>query len=89
MCLRNNLGEVAIIGRGVLLGLSRQGTGLWLLGAVVIWLSAAGYSLADKIVLMDGDIIEGVITKQDRSVVVLEHGDLGRLEIARSRIKSV
>ncbi|MFB0520496.1 MAG: hypothetical protein ACETWD_03590 [Desulfatiglandales bacterium] len=62
---------------------------LQLLGSVVIWLLASTCSLADKIVLTDGDTTEGIITKQGRSVVVLEHSDLGRMEIPRSRIKSL
>jgi len=60
-----------------------------LLGAVVVWLLAAACSRADKIVLMDGDVIEGVIAKQSDSLVVLQHSDLGRMEIDRSRIKSL
>jgi len=69
--------------------LPRQIFRLQLLAAVSIWLMASTYSLADKIVLTDGDIIEGVITKQGRSIVVLEHSDLGRMEIPKSRIKSL
>jgi len=68
--------------------LSRQISRLQL-GAVLIWLLASTCSRADKIILTDGDIIEGVITKQDRSAVVLEHRDLGRMEISRSRIRSL
>ncbi|MGB2862094.1 MAG: DUF481 domain-containing protein, partial [Sedimentisphaerales bacterium] len=59
-----------------------------LLAAAFIWLMASTHGLADKIVLTDGDIIEGVITKQGRSAVVLEHSDLGRMEIPRDRIAS-
>ena len=55
----------------------------------VIWLMASTCALADRIILTDGDIIEGVITKQDRSSVVLEHSDLGSMEIQRSRIRSL
>ena len=60
-----------------------------LMGAAVIWLMASTCALADKIILTDGDIIEGVITRQGRSAVVLQHSDLGRMEIPRSRIKSL
>lgn len=59
------------------------------LGVVVIFLLASTCSYADKVVLTGGDIMEGVITKQSRSSVVLEHSDLGRMEIPRSRIKSL
>jgi len=62
---------------------------LQLLVTAVIWLITSTCTLADKIVLTDGDVIEGVITKQGRSAVVLEHSDLGRMEIPRGRIKSV
>ncbi|UCC96907.1 MAG: DUF481 domain-containing protein [Phycisphaerales bacterium] len=60
---------------------------LQLLAAV--WLMVSTCCLADKIVLTDGDVIEGVITKQGRSAVVLEHSDLGRMEVPRSRIRSL
>jgi len=62
---------------------------LQLLAAAFIWLMTSTYGLADKIILTDGDVIEGVITKQGRSAVVLQHSDLGRMEIPKSRIKSL
>jgi len=86
---KNNPSEKRILGRRASFHLSGQLLGLQLLGAVVIWLSASTCSLADKVVLTDGDIIEGTITKQDRSSVVLEHSDLGSMEIPRSRIQSL
>jgi len=70
------------------LRLSRRRSRLQL-RAVLIWLLASTCSRADKIILTDGDIIEGVITQQSRSVVVMEHGDLGRMEIPTNRIKSL
>jgi RNase P/RNase MRP subunit p29 len=57
--------------------------------AAVIWLLAAAFCRADRVVLVGGDIIEGTVTKQTKSGVVLEHEDLGRIEIPRSRIESV
>ena len=60
-----------------------------LLVIVAIWFLASNCSRADKVFLIDGDIIEGVITKQGSAIVVLEHSDLGRMEIPRSRIKSL
>jgi putative salt-induced outer membrane protein YdiY len=78
-----------MLGGRVFFPLSGQVLGLQLLGAVVIWLLASSCSLADRIVLTDGDIIEGVITKQGRSSVILEHHDLGSMEIPRIRIKSL
>ncbi|MHC4322678.1 MAG: DUF481 domain-containing protein [Planctomycetota bacterium] len=56
---------------------------------MVILLLASTSSHADKIVLNDGDVIEGVVTKQDLTSIVLEHTDLGRMVIPRSRIKSL
>ena len=89
MSCKINLGKELIPKRRSLFDLSRQMSELQLLVAVAIWLMASTCSRADKIVLTDGDIIEGVITKQGRSTVILEHSDLGRMEIPRSRIKSL
>jgi putative salt-induced outer membrane protein YdiY len=71
------------------LRLSGQISGLQFLGAVIIWLLASSCGHADKVVLTNGDIIEGVVTKQGRSSIVLEHSDLGSVEIPRSRIRSL
>ena len=78
-----------IMKRRYLFKLSRQMFRLQLLVAALIWLMVPTCTHADKIILADGDIIEGVITRKGRSVVVLEHSDLGRMEILRSRIKSL
>jgi hypothetical protein len=59
------------------------------LAAVVILLLTSAYSRADKVILSDGDVLEGVVTRQDRTSIVLEHGDLGRMVIPRSRIKTL
>ena len=84
-----NLPERQILRRRAFLHLSGQGLRFRLLVIAVIWLLASDCSFADKVFLIDGDIIEGVITKQDNATVVLEHSDLGRMEIPRSRIKSL
>lgn len=89
MCCKIYLAKEPILKRRYLFHLSGQMFRLQLLAAVSIWLMASTCSLADKIILTDGDIIEGVITKQGRSVVVLQHSDLGRMEIPRNRIKSL
>ena len=60
---QDNLDEELMIELRLLFHLSRQMSGLQLLGAVVIWLMVSTYGLADKIVLTDGDIIEGVQCK--------------------------
>lgn len=49
----------------------------------------ASHGYADKVVLVGGDVMEGTVTKQTNSVVVLEHPDLGRIEIPRNRVASV
>jgi putative salt-induced outer membrane protein YdiY len=81
--------EKQILRRRTFFHLSGQGFMFRLLAAAAIWFMASTSSRADKVFLVDGDVIEGVITKQGRSSVVLEHSDLGRLEISRSRIKSI
>jgi len=48
-----------------------------------------GVCLADEIELVGGDVIEGDVVLQDESTIVLDHNDLGRLEIPREKIKSV
>ena len=63
--------------------------GLQFVGAVVISLLVAAFGRADQVVLVGGDVIEGTITKQTKSGVVLEHDDLGRMTIPRSRIETV
>ena len=60
-----------------------------ILTAIVIWLLATACAHADKIILKNGNVLVGVITKQGRTSVVLEHSDLGRMEILRSRIESM
>jgi hypothetical protein len=86
VCPNKNLTKGAILRKRDPFRLSGQVSRFQLLGAAVIWLLASTCSLADTVVLTGGDIIEGVITKQSRSTVVLEHCDLGRLEIPRERI---
>jgi len=89
MCPEKNITEGATPSRKDPFRLSGHMSRLQLLWAAAIWLLASTCSLADTVVLTGGDIIEGVITKQNRSAVVLEHCDLGRLEIPRERINSL
>lgn len=69
--------------------LVRHGRGLQLAVLAAIGLFAASHGYADKVVLVGGDIMEGTVTKQTNSVVVLEHNDLGRIEIPRNRVESI
>jgi putative salt-induced outer membrane protein YdiY len=89
MCCQNSLSGEPMTGRRAVFQSSQQNSRLQLWGLVLIWLLTATCSRADKIVLMGGDVIEGVITQQRNDAVVLEHSDLGRMEIPRSRIKSL
>ncbi|MHC4117984.1 MAG: DUF481 domain-containing protein [Planctomycetota bacterium] len=68
---------------------SRRTLELRFLTALAFLLLAAASSRADKVVLSGGDVIEGTVTRQSRFVVVIEHEDLGRMEIPRGRIESV
>jgi hypothetical protein len=61
--------------------------GVWSIVAIALLTST--YSLADKVVLTDGDTLEGIVTKQGLFSVILEHTDLGRTEIPKDRIKSI
>jgi len=89
MHFQKNLNEEWISEWRAFFQISRQMFRLQLLVTAFIWLMASTCTHADKIILTDGDVIEGVITKQGRSAVVLEHSDLGRMEIPKSRIKSL
>ena len=57
--------------------------------AIIVCLLASSYVGADEVVLVGGDVIRGKITKQNDFGIVLDHNDLGRLEIQKNRIKSV
>ena len=63
--------------------------GLRFLAIMWMCLSVPSWTGADEVTLVSGSVIEGRITKQSDSGVVLEHEDLGQLEIRSSRIKSI
>ena len=84
-----NLSEGPILRWRIYFHLSGPKSALRFLATIIILLLTSAYSRADKVVLNDGDVIEGVITKQSRTSVVLEHSDLGRMVIPRNRIKSL
>ena len=56
---------------------------------VIVCFFASSYAGADEVVLVGGDVICGKITEQNDLGIVLDHNDLGRLEIPRDRIISV
>jgi len=89
LCDKKQLTDEPMPRKNSFLHVSEKAVRFRLLVIVAIWFLASNCSRADKVFLVDGDIIEGVITKQGRSTVVLEHSDLGRMEIPRSRIKSL
>jgi hypothetical protein len=63
--------------------------GLQLAVLAAIGLFTASHGYADKVILVGGDVMEGTVTKQTNSVVVLEHSDLGRITIPKNRIESI
>lgn len=86
---RKDITETQIFRERTCLLLLEKGFRFRLLLILFVWLLISNCSHADKVFLTDGDIIEGVITKQGSATVVLEHSDLGRMEIPRIRIKSL
>lgn len=52
---------------------------------VAVPAAAAG----DRVVLANGDVLHGVVAAQDDRRVVLEHAQLGRLEIARAGVREL
>ncbi|UCC23427.1 MAG: DUF481 domain-containing protein [Planctomycetota bacterium] len=56
---------------------------------MIIFLLAVSQAGADEVVLVGGDALHGKIIEQSDAAIVLEHSDLGRIEISRERIKSV
>ncbi len=73
----------------IYLGLSKGLLRFQLWAAIVILFMACNYGAADEVILVDGDVIHGRIIKQTDLGIVLDHSDLGRLEIGKERIKSV
>ena len=67
----------------------RQGAAYKIWIAVIICFLAVSQAGADEVVLVGGDVIHGKIIGQSDLAVVLEHNDLGRIEISRDRIKSM
>jgi len=63
--------------------------GLRLVAPMCVLLSLPTWCMADTVTLVGGTILEGRILKQSDSSVVLEHEDLGNVEIRASRIKSI
>ena len=55
--------------------------------SVLLWLPT--WCFADTVTLVSGTVLEGQVTKQSKAGIVLEHEDLGKVEIRSSRIKSI
>lgn len=60
---------------------------LWTVGLVL--LLAASAAGQDRIELLSGDVLVGHIVEQNDQQVTIEHPDLGRLTIAREKIRSM
>jgi len=75
--------------QGILRLSSRRRLGLRVFSITFICLLAPVWSSADTVTLVSGTVIEGQITRQTDSGIVLEHEELGKLEIRSSRIKSI
>jgi RNase P/RNase MRP subunit p29 len=88
VCHKKNLTDGQMPRQRAFFQLSEQAFRFQLLGAVVIWLLASTCTRADKVVLIDGDTIQGRLVEEDRSKIVLEHRDLGRVTIPKDRIAS-
>lgn len=66
-----------------------QGAAYKIWPIVIIFFLAVSQAGADEVVLVGGDVLHGKIIEQSDLAIVLEHNDLGRIEISRERIKSV
>jgi len=53
--------------------------------AVVLCAATAGFA-ADEVVLESGDTIKGKVIEKNDMHVVLDHPNLGRLDLARDRV---
>jgi len=56
---------------------------------IVLLLSSPSLLCADTITLIEGDILNGKVTKQNDTHIILEHSVLGKLDIPRNQIKTV
>jgi hypothetical protein len=63
------------------------GFGIWVV--VVVCFLAVSPAGADEVVLVGGDVLHGKVIEQSEVAIVLEHSDLGRIEISRERVKSI
>lgn len=60
-----------------------------ILPTLVLALLAQTPALADTIKLVGGDVLQGTIVAESDKSVTLDHGALGRIEVARDRIASI
>ena len=67
----------------------RQGQAYKMWVAIIICFLAVNRAGADELALVGGDVLHGKVIEQSDIAIVLEHSDLGRIEISRERIKSV
>jgi len=72
-----------------ILYLSKRAFRLYLLMWIVLLLSSPSLLCADTVTLIQGDILNGKIIKQNDTHIILEHSVLGKLDIPRNQIKTV
>ncbi|MHC4737464.1 MAG: DUF481 domain-containing protein [Planctomycetota bacterium] len=75
--------------KSLTLYLSKRLFRLYLLMWIVFSLFTPSLLCADTITLIQGDILNGKITKQNDTQIILEHKALGKLDIPRNQIKTV
>src|SRR5688572_31961471 len=57
--------------------------------AAAVLLAASASLAADEVVLQSGDVLKGKVVEKNDMHVVLDHPNLGKLDIAMGRVKSV
>ncbi|MBU1700866.1 MAG: hypothetical protein KJ927_18125 [Candidatus Eisenbacteria bacterium] len=57
--------------------------------AILLFVLLTQSALGDVVVLQDGTRIQGIIVKEDETLVVIESKSMGRLELARRDVKSI
>ncbi|MHC4130886.1 MAG: DUF481 domain-containing protein [Planctomycetota bacterium] len=70
-------------------GLLKQPLRIQFWTTIIILFLASGYTIAEQIELAGGDVLNGKIAQLTESNVILDHDDLGQLEISRKKVKSL
>ncbi|MHC5076714.1 MAG: DUF481 domain-containing protein [Planctomycetota bacterium] len=70
-------------------GILKQPLRIQLSTAIIITFLASANTVAEQIELAGGDVLNGKIAQLTESYVILDHIDLGQLEISRKKVKSL